>query len=51
MYFKLIDTRELLDPIYFPLEEWTTLHLDLVARKEGWEQPPSPSPVVYGKAM
>ena len=48
-YFKLIDTREMLDPPYLPLEEWTTLHLDLLAQRAGWQQPPSPSPVVYGK--
>jgi FdhE protein len=48
-YFKLIDTREMLDPPYYPLEEWTTLHLDLLARQAGWQQPPSPSPVVYGE--
>ncbi len=46
-YFKLIDLRELADPVYFPLEEWTTLHLDLLAQREGWEAPPSPSPTVY----
>jgi FdhE protein len=46
-YFKLIDTRELLDFPYLPLEEWTTLHLDLLARQEGWQMPPSPSPAVY----
>jgi hypothetical protein len=33
---------------YFPLEEWTTLHLDLIAQRAGWKQPPSPSPKVYG---
>lgn len=47
VYFKLIDTRELLYPPYFPLEEWTTLHLDLLAQRAGWQQPASPSPVVY----
>jgi len=49
-YFKSIDTREDIDPPYLPLEEWTTLHLDLLAQKSGWKQPPSPSPVVYGEA-
>lgn len=49
MYFKLIDTSELLEVPFFPLEEWTTLHLDLLAQRTGWKQPPSPSPVVYGK--
>jgi FdhE protein len=47
-YFKLIDTRERLDFPYLPLEEWTTLHLDLLARQEGWQLPASPSPAVYG---
>jgi FdhE protein len=47
-YFKLIDAREMLDPPYLPLEEWTTLHLDLLAQKSGWNSPPSPSPAVYG---
>jgi FdhE protein len=46
-YFKLIDTRELLEQPYLPLEEWKTLHLDLIAQREGWTQPPSPSPTVY----
>ncbi|MFZ2446250.1 MAG: formate dehydrogenase accessory protein FdhE [Syntrophobacteraceae bacterium] len=49
-YFKQLDTRELAYPPYLPLEEWTTLHLDLLAQKEGWVQPPSPSPAVYGKS-
>jgi FdhE protein len=48
-YYKLVDTREMLDPPYFPLEEWTTLHLDLLAQKEGWLQPPSASDTVYGE--
>lgn len=47
-YFKQIDTRELAYPPYWPIEEWTTLHLDLLAQKAGWLQPPSPSPTVYG---
>ncbi|MCE5336572.1 MAG: formate dehydrogenase accessory protein FdhE [Desulfobacteraceae bacterium] len=47
-YFKQIDTRELAYPPYWPLEEWTTLHLDLLAQKAGWLQPPSPSPAIYG---
>lgn len=46
-YFKQIDTRDLLYPPYFPLEEWTTLHLDLLAQRAGWKQPSSPSPIVY----
>jgi len=46
-YFKMIDTREQLDFPYLPLEEWTTLHLDLLAQKDGWKQPASPSPAVY----
>ena len=48
-YFKLIDTRERLYPPFLPLEEWTTLHLDLLAQRAGWKQPASPSPVVYGE--
>jgi formate dehydrogenase maturation protein FdhE len=48
-YFKLVDTRERLNPTYFPLEEWTSVHLDLLAQSAGWKQPPSPSPAVYGE--
>lgn len=48
-YFKQLDLRERLDPPCLPLEEWTTLHLDLLAQQEGWRQPPSPAPMVYGK--
>lgn len=48
-YFKQIDVRERLYPPLLPLEEMTTLHLDLLARRAGWKQPPSPSPVVYGQ--
>lgn len=47
-YFKQIDTRESAYFPYLPLEEWTTLHVDLVAQKTGYSQPPSPSPAVYG---
>ncbi|ROR03515.1 formate dehydrogenase accessory protein FdhE [Desulfosoma caldarium] len=46
-YFKTIDARERLWPLWIPLEEWTTLHLDLVAQREGWKTPPSPAPAVY----
>jgi len=46
-YFKQIDARERTDFPYLPLEEWTTLHLDLLAQRAGWKQPPSPSPAVY----
>ncbi len=46
-YFKTVDTRELLWPIWVPLEEWTTLHLDLVAQRAGWKTPPSPAPAIY----
>jgi FdhE protein len=48
-YFKQIDTRDLAYPPYLPLEEWTTLHLDLLAQKAGWLLPPSPAPAVYEK--
>jgi len=48
-YFKQIDVRERLYPPLLPLEELTTLHLDLLAQRAGWKQPPSPSPVVYGE--
>jgi len=48
-YFKMIDTREHLDFPYLPLEEWTTLHLDLLAQKGGWKLPASPSPAVYAE--
>lgn len=48
-YFKQIDSRDLAYPPYLPLEEWTTLHLDLLAQKAGWLSPPSPSPAVYGE--
>jgi len=46
-YFKVLDVRELVEEPYFPLLEWTTLHLDLLAQRAGWKQPPSTSPVVY----
>lgn len=49
VYFRQIDTRELAYPPYLPLEEWTTLHLDLLAQKNGFKQAPSPSPAIYGK--
>jgi FdhE protein len=48
-YFKQIDSRQRIEPLFFPLEEWTTLHLDLLAQRAGWKQPESPSPVVYGE--
>lgn len=48
-YFKLILTAELVYPPYLPLEEWTTLHLDLLAQRSGFKQPPSPSPAIYGE--
>lgn len=50
VYFKQIDLRERLEPPCLPLEEWTTLHLDLLAQQAGWQQPPSPAPAVYGEA-
>jgi FdhE protein len=46
-YFKLIDTREQLDFPYLPLEEWTTLHLDMLAQKDGWKLAASPAPALY----
>lgn len=48
-YFKQIDLRERMEPPCLPLEEWTTLHLDLLAQQAGWQQPPSPAPAVYGE--
>jgi FdhE protein len=50
-YFKLIDTRERLDFPYLPLEEWTTLHLDLLAQEAGWKLAASPAPAVYEDAQ
>jgi FdhE protein len=47
-YFKQIEAKELIEEPYFPLEEWITLHLDLIAQRAGWLQPESPSPTVYG---
>lgn len=47
-YFKMIDTREQQERPFLALEELTTLHLDILAQREGWKQPASPSPVVYG---
>jgi FdhE protein len=49
-YFQLIDVRERMDLPYLPLEEWTTLHLDLLAQKDGWQLPASPSPAVYSES-
>ncbi|MEJ5348914.1 MAG: formate dehydrogenase accessory protein FdhE [Desulfosoma sp.] len=46
-YFKTIDARERLWPLWILLEEWTTLHLDLVAQRARWKTPPSPAPAVY----
>jgi FdhE protein len=48
-YFKLIDVRESAYPPFLPLEEWTTMHLDLLAQRAGWKLPASPSSVVYGQ--
>ena len=48
IYFKLYDTREWLDPPFWPAIEWTSLHLDLLAQREGWLQAPSPAPAMYG---
>jgi FdhE protein len=50
MYFKQIDLRELAHEPYFPLEEWTTVHLDFLAQREDLLQPPSPAPALYGPA-
>ncbi len=49
-YFKLIQAKEMAYPPYPALEEWTTLHLDLLAQRAGLKQAPSPSPVIYGNA-
>lgn len=43
-YYKQIDLRERLYPAFLPLEEWTTLHLDLLAQRAGWSQSPSAAP-------
>ncbi len=48
-YFKLIDCRPLEVEPALPLEELTTLHLDMIARNRGYKMPPALSPVVYGK--
>jgi hypothetical protein len=40
-YFKQIDLRELAYASCLPLEEWINLHLDQLAWKAGWRQPPS----------
>lgn len=45
-YFKQIDLRDLDYAPCLPLEEWITFHLDLLARKAGWRQPPSPASAV-----
>jgi FdhE protein len=50
-YFKLIDTRERLDFPYLPLEEWTTLHLDLLAQERGWNLAASPALAVYADSQ
>lgn len=50
-YFKQIDFRETAYAPFLPLEEWITLHLDMLARKAGWQQPPSKAPAVYGKTV
>ncbi len=36
-YLKTVDTRELKHPIYFLLEQISTLHLDLLAQEQGLE--------------
>jgi hypothetical protein len=30
-----------------PLEEWTTLHLDMLAQEDGWKLAASPAPALY----
>ena len=35
-YFKQIDARERIEEPFFPLEEWISLHLDLIAHRAGW---------------
>ncbi|RLB05834.1 MAG: hypothetical protein DRG59_04190 [Deltaproteobacteria bacterium] len=48
-YFKLIDCRPLeFEPVP-SLEEFTTLHLDMVAQNKGYRIPPVLSPIVYGE--
>jgi FdhE protein len=41
-YIKTLDTRKVTRPVYFPLEQIASLHLDLRAREMGYESPGSP---------
>jgi len=41
-YIKTLDTRKVTRPVYFPLEQITSLHLDLKAREMGYESPGAP---------
>ncbi len=45
-YFKQIDTKEMSEAPLLALEEWTTLHLDLLAQRAGWSQPGASAPAV-----
>ncbi len=48
-YYKTMDCRPLeAEPLTF-LEELTTLHLDMIAKKKGYLESPALSPVVYGE--
>lgn len=49
-YFKALDLREWSGPFVLALEEWVTLHLDILAQRSGFLAPPSPSPAVYSEA-
>ncbi len=49
-YFKLVDCRPLeVEPVP-PLEEFTTLHLDMIAQNKGYKMPPALSPALYGES-
>jgi len=41
-YIKTLDTRKITRPLYFPLEQIASLHLDLKAQEMGYESPGSP---------
>ena len=48
-YVKTIDCRPLENEPVLSLEDFTTLHLDMFARKKGYKPLPSLSPAVYSK--